>query len=98
MDDHRRGASRGTELGLQAASLAPHPISRTNQPLVRSPAEGLHTFLHTSGARWRGMFVAELGSGDGRERTPLSGLTDDSNAARRVGLEVARQFPKSRVA
>ena len=35
MDDRRHGASRGTELGLQAASLAPLPIPCVNQALQR---------------------------------------------------------------
>ena len=50
MDGRHRGASRGTELGLQAASLAPHLIPRTNQPLVGLPAEGLRSVLHRFGA------------------------------------------------
>ena len=57
MDDRHRGVSRGTELGLQAASLAPTPIPRTNQPRGRTGVEGLVAFREGRVGEWIASFA-----------------------------------------
>ena len=81
MDGHPWPAARRvrTELGLQAASLAPHPIPRTNQPLVSLPAEGLHSILHTFGAFHASSVSAPALRFAGPSETPY---TDEGRARR----------------